>query len=266
MSPDLDGILARARRAVLEAAPIAMRHFRTAGRQWEKSPGQIVTEADIAIDRRLRELLPQDDEGWLSEETRDDGSRLTAENAWVVDPIDGTRSFAEGVPEFTICVGYLHRGEPVVGLVMNPASDELFEAAAGRGATLNGLPLPRIADQVPERPRIGVSRTEVQRRPLRWLADAATFTTIGSLALKLAFVAAGRLDAYVSLRRANDWDIAAADLILRETGVALVDRQGVPVTYRGIEPSRTGIVAAPPRLQAQLVARIAERLPPPVAT
>ena len=112
-----------------------MRHFRQPHESWEKGPGQIVTEADLAVDQfllqaRCRPALLM---AWLSEETEDDRCRLTAREVWVVDPIDGTRSFADGVAEFTISVALLDEGEPVLGFVYNPATEELFEAVRGPG-------------------------------------------------------------------------------------------------------------------------------------
>ena len=101
--------VARVRQAVIEAGRIAMRFFRQEHKRWEKGPGQIVTEADVAVDRYLHAQLRHDhaSDGWLSEETEDDRVRLERRRVWVVDPIDGTRSFAEGKPEFTISVALL---------------------------------------------------------------------------------------------------------------------------------------------------------------
>ena len=199
LAADLAQVRERAWSALPEAGEIAMHHFRKAGGGWEKSPGQIVTEADLAIDRLLHRQLRRPDEAWLSEETADDGSRLTERTCWVVDPIDGTRSFAEGKPEFSICIGYMVDRQPVFGIVMNPATGETFEATLGQGARLNGEILPVLPDQIVQQPRIAASRTEVKKRPLAWLAPDAVWTMLGSLALKLVFVAAGRFVAYVTL-------------------------------------------------------------------
>ena len=131
--------LAGAVAAVREAGAVALGFFRGAHRRWEKGPGQIVTEADIAVDgllrRSLGELLP--DAGWLSEETADDGSRLDRRRVWVVDPIDGTRSFAAGKPEFTVCAALVEDGAPVLGVILNPATGELFRATRGGGGPLS---------------------------------------------------------------------------------------------------------------------------------
>ncbi|WP_051329432.1 3'(2'),5'-bisphosphate nucleotidase CysQ [Geminicoccus roseus] len=263
MNIDLAAIRDRAHAVLPEACEIAMHHFRRAEGGWEKSPGQIVTEADLAIDRLLQERLRRPGEAWLSEETADDGSRLEEPTCWVVDPIDGTRSFAQGKPEFSICIGFMVERRPVFGLVANPASGETFEATLGLGAMLNGQVLPPLPDREVAKPRIAASRTEVQKRPLAWLAPDATWTMLGSLALKLVFVAASRFDAYVTLRRTNDWDIAAADVILREAGVQLVEPSGEPVRYDRERTSRPGLIAAPPRLRDKLVGRIAQTFPVP---
>ena len=152
--------------ATHEAGRVAMSFFRTAHERWEKGPGQIVTEADIAIDRLLKERLlgARPGYGWLSEETEDDPARLQRRMVWVVDPIDGTRSFAEGTPEFTISVALVEDGLAVVGIVLNPATDELFLAARGQGATLNGGDGRATAQGSLEGARIVASRFESRRR------------------------------------------------------------------------------------------------------
>ena len=261
VTSDLGKIRARAHEVLPEASAIAMHHFRQAAGGWMKGPGQIVTEADLAIDRLLRSRLQRPGEAWLSEETADDGSRLSRSTCWVLDPIDGTRSFAEGTPEFSICIGYMVDHRPVFGIVVNPATGETFEATAGEGARLNGERLEPLGDIEVEKPRIAASRGEVRKRPLAWLAPDATWTMLGSLALKLAFVAARRFDAYVTLRPTNDWDIAAADVILQEVGIDLVAPSGERIRYDNEHPQHAGLIAAPAPLRRKLVGRIAEAFP-----
>jgi myo-inositol-1(or 4)-monophosphatase len=257
MREDEQTLLVRA--AVQEAGRIAMRHFRRAHRHWEKGPGQIVTEADIAIDRYLHDaLLAIDGEaGWLSEETIDQPSRLDRRRVWIVDPIDGTRSFAEGKPEFTICVALLEAARPALGFVYNPASEELFEAAAGHGAALNGRRLRVSAQAGLEGARVACSRGELRRRDFGALLPMAEVTTIGSLAYKLALVAAGRFDAYLSWRRTQDWDIAAAMLIVEEAGGRITDADGQPIRLNAAVPVHPGILAAAPAVHAALLAATA---------
>ena len=112
------------RAALAAASDVALSHFRAGGEHWFKGPGQVVTAADVEIDRLLHERLigafPED--AWLSEERADDRARLQRRRVWVVDPIDGTRAFASGLPEFAISVALLVDGVPVLGVVANPAT------------------------------------------------------------------------------------------------------------------------------------------------
>ncbi len=255
-----DGELDRVRDAVREAGRIAMRFFGNRCARWEKSPGQIVTEADLAIDRFLHAALRRThpDDGWLSEETADDRLRLMRRRVWVVDPIDGTRSFAEGVPEFAISVALVIENRPVLGFVYNPAKEEMFEAVRGGGARLGGDRLRASGTETLEGARICVSRFEARRRNFAALLPRVELVTLGSLAYKLALVAAGRFDGYLSWRRTHDWDIAAALLLLEEAGAVASDARGAPLELNRPEPTHAGILAAPPALHRALLHATAE--------
>lgn len=215
-------------------------------RRWYKGPGQIVTEADIAVDRSLHEILikARPNDGWLSEERDDDGSRHDCRRVWIVDPIDGTRSFAEGVPEFTISVALVMDGRPILASLLNPVTEEHFQAVAGQGATLNGEPLKPSAHRDIAGARLLASKTEMKKRRWTDTLPEADFTTIGSLAYKLALVAAGRFDGLVSLRSCHDWDLAAALLLIREAGAWLSDAGGNALMLNGAEIRHQGLVAA----------------------
>lgn len=253
-----DRELEHARSAVIEAGRIAMRYFRLAYERWEKSPGQIVTEADLAVDRYLHATLRRDHatDGWLSEETEDDRIRLQRRRVWVVDPIDGTRSFAEGVAEFTISVALLIDNLPVLGFVLNPATDELFEARVGEGAYLNGTRLQASDVDSLLEARIVASKFETRRRGFAQLLPSARMSSLGSLAYKLALVAAGRFDGYLSWRRTHDWDIAAAVLLLAEAGAVLTDAFGGPIHLNQPDPIHQGLLAAGHALHPALLAAI----------
>ena len=141
------GALNVAREAAEAAGRMAIAYFRhgsqtTAGIDY-KHGGSPVTEADLLVDLYLRERLmtAAPDFGWLSEETADAPARLKKRNVWVVDPIDGTKSFARGDPDWTIAVGLVRDGVPLAGFVYAPVSDEMFEATPGRPALLNGHPI-----------------------------------------------------------------------------------------------------------------------------
>jgi myo-inositol-1(or 4)-monophosphatase len=254
---DQEALLPAVRDAVRAAGRIALGDFGRPGRSWEKSPGQLVTETDLAINRHLHAalgaLLPV--AAWLSEESVDDGRRHDADLVWVIDPIDGTRSFAAGKPEFTISVALVAGEQPVLASLLNPATGEHFEALAGRGATLNGRAL-TVREPAPGAPaRIVLSAGERRTRDFQAMLPEAGLSTIGSLAYKMALVAAGRFDAYFSWRYSHDWDIAAAMLVLAEAGGMVSDRSGGALLLNRPAPRHAGLLAAPPFLHRDLVAR-----------
>jgi myo-inositol-1(or 4)-monophosphatase len=250
------------REAVCAAGALALEHFHTDRHHWYKGPGQVVTAADLAVDRLLHDRLlgARPTDGWLSEERADDRSRLTGRRLWVVDPIDGTRAFADGVPEFSISVALLLDGEPVLGAVLNPATAESFEAALGGGAWLGDERLRVSAQADLAGARLLSSRTEMQRRRWPQLIPEAHITAIGSLAYKLALVAAGRFDGLLSLRPSHDWDLAAALLLVREAGGLITTADGGPIVLnRPATLRHPGLAAAgAPALHRALVARLSE--------
>jgi myo-inositol-1(or 4)-monophosphatase len=260
-APDQDASsVAAARAAVVEAGRIALRYFRQPHRSWQKGPGQLVTEADIAVDRFLKGALHDAaaGDGWLSEETEDDRARLASRRVWVVDPIDGTRSFSEGVAEFTISLALVRADRPVFGFVLNPATGEMFEAVAGRGATRNGERLRASPAVSLDDAHIVASRFESRRRGFAALVPTAALSSLGSLAYKLALVAAGRYDGYLSWRRTHDWDIAAAVLLLAEAGAVVGDAGGGAIRLNQPEPVHSGVLAAGAGLYPQLLAATAK--------
>ena len=236
--------------------------FRRQHESWHKGPGQIVTEADIAIDRFLHAELRRDHatDGWLSEETEDDRVRLERRRVWVVDPIDGTRSFAEGVAEFTICVGLLEDGEPRAGLCpqsRHRASCSRPASAMAPSSTAPGLQASPARDLAGA--RIVASKFESRRRGFAALVPTAELSSLGSLAYKLALVAAGRFDGYLSWRRTHDWDIAAAVLLLTEAGAVMTDAAGGPIRLNRPDPTHQGLLAAGAALHPRLLAATTRR-------
>ncbi len=244
--PGLDADQRLLQQAVTAASALALEYFRAAPRQWHKGPGQLVTEADLAVDRLLHRMIAgaRPDDGWLSEEGVDDQSRLTRARVWMIDPIDGTRAFAEGAPEFAISVALLTDGQPMIGAVYNPATKECFTARRGAGAWLGGTRLRASAHSEIKAAKLLASRTERRRRPWHEVIAEASFTRIGSLAYKLALIAAGRFDGLVSLRHCHDWDVAAAQLLLLEAGARLTDGRGAPLVLNRPQPRHSGLVAA----------------------
>ena len=163
---DLDDDREILRQAITQAGDLALQHFHAPPRHWYKGPGQVLTEADLAVDRLLKDMLlgARPDDAWLSEETPDDRSRLERPRVWVVDPIDGTRAFADRVPEFSISIALVVEGAPMLGAVLNPATGELFEAARGAGASLNGAATFTSPARELTGARLLSSRGEIKRR------------------------------------------------------------------------------------------------------
>ena len=286
LSPaEIDDVLDRIGTA-LDRAEEVLRDF-TAGEtaaNW-KSAGDPVTEADLRVDRVLRETLPRAGEGWLSEETADTPDRLGRERTWIVDPLDGTREFVEGVPEWCVAVGLVVAGAPVAGGILNPATGQRLVGAVGRGVLLaeppdvsaagtplppagsGGRPLPVPPTPPPPAPRgearpvrasdrdrlegavVLASRSEVKRGEWDRFAGAPfTVRACGSVAWKLALVAAGKADATWTLVPKNEWDVAAgAALVLAAGGVVRALPWEEP-RFNREETLLDGFVACGPRL------------------
>ena len=250
--------------AVREAGAVAMRFFRGAVRQWDKNPGDPVSEADHAVNDHLKARLhdARPDYGWLSEETPDDSDRLARPMVWCVDPIDGTKAFLKGDPEFTVCAALLQAGRPILAAVYNPASDEFFEASAGGGARLNGAAI-RVSETASmEHAHLLAGRRMFERAGLAGPPPGATFRFINSIAYRLALVAAGRFDSCVSLNGKSDWDNAAADLIVAEAGGLVTTARGAPFTYNAAHTRHGSVVASAPALHGEVLAML-DRIHPP---
>lgn len=211
-----------------------------------KAGGDPVTEADRTVNEALRRLLPQDGEGWLSEETADDPRRLECRRVWVVDPLDGTREFVERIPEWCISVGLVEDGRPVAGGICNPSTGQVFLGSVDDGVTLQGRPV-----RVSHRRRLSgatvvASRTEVGRGKWDHL-EGAPFTVrpLGSVAYKLALVAAGLADATWTLVPKHEWDVAAGvALVLGGGGEVWIPNGGLP-RFNQPDPRLPGLMAAP---------------------
>lgn len=252
MTADHDLLVSAAR----EAGAIALNYFKDGVKSWDKKPNDPVSEADLEIDQLLKDRLlgARPDYGWLSEETEDDGSRLTKSRTWVIDPIDGTRAFIEGRPEFAVCAALVEDGRPIAAVVFNPATDEFFDAIKGGGARLNGRPIRVGASDSLERIEL-LSTEKTHRKLLEWAPECRSVerTYLNSIAYRMVLVAAGKYDAMVSIHYMNDWDLAAADLIVCESGGIATDYAGNTFKYDGPATRQLCLVASNPVLQPRLV-------------
>lgn len=248
--------LALLRDAAAEASKIALRYFGKNPGVWMKDGSSPVSEADIEIDRYLRErlLAARPDHGWLSEETADNPSRLQARRTFVIDPIDGTRAFIDGRETWCVAVAIVEAGRPIVGVLDCPAKNEVYAAAVGRGAFKNGA---RLTVRQPEgeivvagaKPLLDAAPESLQRRWRR-------VSYIPSLAYRVAMVADGSLHATFVKPSSKDWDLAAADLILEEAGGKILDARGNQLSYAGKDVTHGALVAGSGELLAQMAAVI----------
>lgn len=244
--------------AAEEAGKIAMGYFGRDPEVWMKAGVSPVSEADYAVDAFLKGSLgaARPDYGWLSEETADTPDRLTAQRTFVVDPIDGTRAFLERKDVWCVSIAVVEEGRPLAGVLDCPAREEVYVAAPGRGATLNGAPI-RVRE--PGRaPAVAGPNSLVKALPQRWQPERG-HPYIPSLAYRIAMLARGALDGTFVKANSHDWDLAAADLILAEAGGVIVDSAGRRLLYAGADHSHGMLAAAGSRaLLDQMVRTIAE--------
>jgi myo-inositol-1(or 4)-monophosphatase len=264
--PDADGPVDRVRQgerlaaAVREAGAQALSTFRKPLRSWTKGESSPVCEADIAADCLLHERLTAQPPhyAWLSEESADDAVRLDARVVWIVDPIDGTRAYIAGNPEWTVAAALVGDGRPVAACVYAPASEEFFFAVAGQGATLNGAPICATGG-----PGLADARVSGPKRMIERLAAIAptvvAMPRVPSLALRLTRVAHSALDVAIAGGNSHDWDLAAADLLVHEAGGLLTPFGGGTLIYNRPEPRHGALVAAGRARHATLIDLVANR-------
>ncbi len=240
--------------AALAAATEALKDF-TPGKIQStlKTGGDPVTEADVLLDKILKKELLRDDEGWLSEETVDDLSRLEKECVWIVDPLDGTREFIEGIPEWCISIAYVVNGQSQAAGICNPATQETFLGTRNTGVTLNGQPVKISQKQDLDRATVLASRSEVKRGEWKRFEGAFEMIPMGSVAYKLARVAAGLDDATFTLVPKNEWDVAAGWLLVEAAGGTALDKNMQIRQFNQKDPLLPGMIAAPTPLNQKII-------------
>ena len=253
--------------ATRRAGAVVMRYFGRDLAVEHKTPTQPLTEADLAADALLREMLTgaRPGYGWLSEETLDSPDRLGRKRVWIVDPIDGTSSFIAKVPEFAISVGLVEDGEVIAGVIFNPARDELYHAVRGRGAHVSragraAVPLRVSGRTADESLTILASRSEIAAGELDPFSDAWRIEPAGSTAYKLAGVAAGHGEAFVSRGPKSEWDICAGVLLVSEAGGLTTDLHGDAPRFNRDDPYVHGILSASSAVHGEVL-RTIRRMP-----
>lgn len=253
-----EGLVASFVEAARGAGELALTYFRpgeaTNAGISHKMGGSPVTQADYLVDQYLKQhlgaLLPE--AGWLSEETEDSSARLSKDLVFIVDPIDGTRGFMTGHRSWAVAVALVELGRPLVGILHAPALGETYVAIKGEGARLNDREIAvskldaigvgaRVAAPVFLAERLHRAGLQFDLQP-----------KIPSLAMRIANVASGALDAGFASENSHDWDIAAADLILHEAGGRLASLDGCAIVYNRRDTRHGLLTAAPAQVHAEV--------------
>ena len=247
--------LALIHKAAKQAGAIAKAAFEANNSErWDKADNSPVTDADIAVNEFLTDVLrtARPGYGWLSEETKDDHSRHSCPRSFVVDPIDGTRAFIDRTPNFVVSIAVIEDGKSIAGVVYNPLKDEAYTALLGGGAKLNDQPIKAKDTTELE----GITMIGYPRKFRRCGFPDMNCRVVNSMAYRMVLVACGQADATLAFTPKSDWDVAAATLIANEAGALVTNLRGAVPVFDGPTTSGLGIICAGPKLHALLLARV----------
>jgi myo-inositol-1(or 4)-monophosphatase len=247
--------------AVAEAGKLAISMLNEGVKSWRKEFDSPVTDADIAVDAHLRERLKAiaPTYGWQSEESAGEFDHAHRKR-WIVDPIDGTRSFIKKLPDWSIAAALVDRGRPIVAVVHAPMTSEMFVAISGGGASRNGVPIAVSKATSLAGARITGPRSTIEAL-LKMGPRFEAVPRIHSLALRFARVASGEIDAALASERSRDWDLAAADLLVQEAGGLLSTDVGRKLVYDRPDMEHPPLVAAGGGIHQALIATLNRILP-----
>ncbi|MDT7044220.1 3'(2'),5'-bisphosphate nucleotidase CysQ [Candidatus Nitronereus thalassa] len=240
MNTELDIVLDAVKQAGARTLELAENGFET-HRKADRSP---VTSADLAVNQILHDTLSKQfpNDGWMSEESPDTDERLQRSRVWIIDPIDGTSYFIKGIPQYSISVALIENQEPILGVIYNPATEELFSALKGQGLHLNGKPV--TTNALADKPlRILVNPSRLGRKEFKALEAHATLQPMGSIAYSLALVAAGQADGTINYDQLHEWDIAAGWLLVQEGQGIVTDSFGKTLPFNQPDPISRGVLA-----------------------
>jgi myo-inositol-1(or 4)-monophosphatase len=250
--------------AALEAAREVLNRFTPGAVAAEYKAGHDpVTEADRAVDQVLKKNLLRDGEGWLSEESVDEPSRLEKKRVWVVDPLDGTREFVQGIPEFCVSIAMVENGIPVAGGICNPVTNELIVGSREAGVSYNGRPVQASPRKDLHGALVLASRSEVKRGEWKQF-ESAEFRVrpMGSVAYKLGLVSAGLADVTFTLVPKHEWDVAAGAALVLSAGGFVQTLENTELRCNQKKPLISGLIACGLYLQAELLAMLSDHLHP----
>jgi myo-inositol-1(or 4)-monophosphatase len=253
--PVIDPRLAELSDIARAAGALAMKKFKGDISSWDKSPGNPVSEVDLAVDQFLKERLRalDRDAGWYSEETRDNAERLLLPRVWVVDPIDGTRDYLRGRDGWAVSIALAEGGAVTLGVLDAPARGEHWAAARGSGARRNGISI-----TASQRAELVGARVPAEVLPKSDI-DLVTVFKPNSIALRIAMVAADEADLVAALRWSNEWDVAAAALIAEEAGARVTDAHGRRLQFNSTTGQAFGVLATSKALHPAAVTRLKDR-------
>ncbi len=248
--------LALAKKAARAAGEILRGYWRRGGYEiGSKGHDNPVTAADLEADRAIKKLLrdPFPGYGWLSEETADNDDRLKCRRVWIVDPLDGTKEFIKGIPEFAVAIALVEDGVPVLGVTYNPIKREMYWAARGVGCHLNTRRVRVTRKRTLKRATVLASRSETARGEWRGFRGMLKVSPTGSVAYKLAMVAAGKADATFTRSPKSEWDIASGAALVIEAGGTITDIKGREIRFNQRNVKLEGLIADNTALHAALM-------------
>jgi myo-inositol-1(or 4)-monophosphatase len=236
--------------AAARAAGDEVARLRREGVRYGRKDGyELVSEADLHAAEMLHATIigAFPDDGWLSEEHHDTADRLGKDRVWIVDPIDGTREYLQGIPEYSISVGLVVEGRPALGVVYNPARAEM-RAAVSVGAVERAASL---LDRGTLRVLIG--RGEQHYNGIPPLPVGSQTVGVGSVAYRLALLADGAADTVLTGYGRSEWDVAAGAALCAAAGLRVTDILGEPLCFNQPDPIVRGLLVAEPGLHERFV-------------
>ena len=246
--------------AARKAGELALTYWGGSFQHWDKpEDAGPVTEADLAVNDLLQDTLmgARPTYGWLSEETQDDAARLGKDRCFIIDPIDGTRSFMAGEKTWSHSIAVVEHGQVIAGVVYLPATNIMYRAARGHGAFVGGTRMNIKCAEYLENTRILANRAVMTS--CHWLDGVAPNIDRHhrpSLAYRMAAVAEGKFDGMITLRPTWEWDVAAGALMVEEAGGTVCDRTGHPVGFNNPTPQSKGLIATSVTLRDQFLEKL----------
>ncbi|HUA35730.1 MAG TPA: 3'(2'),5'-bisphosphate nucleotidase CysQ [Candidatus Binataceae bacterium] len=243
---DLKRELDLAKKAARAAGDILRGHWHKGGYEiGSKGKDNPVTQADLEADRALKKFLhdPFPHYGWLSEETADTKDRRKCSRVWIVDPLDGTKEFIRGVPEFVVAIALVEDGVPVLGVTYNPIKREMVWGARGLGCHFNTKPVRVTRKRTIKNALVLASRSETARGEWEPFKDILKISPTGSVAYKLAMVAAGKADATFTRSPKSEWDVASGAALIMLAGGKVTDIDGNALKFNRRNVILKGMVA-----------------------